>query len=153
MNIHKYLMEKHNIVYMLRLNKQFFTELVLLLLRFGRSLTTKCVSLNNQPCIAITTLIDLIIYELHYYSFIESQGRCKASCNAVEDPFGIIWVPSKIEDNKDCKTGKHSKDCTFTMSIIDDLNDTCDEIIDTRQRLHWSILLTKQIIGLFLFFY
>ena len=56
----------------------------------------------------------MIIYELHYYSFIESQGRCQAICNTVENPFGIIWVPSKIEDNKDCKTGKHSKDCTFT---------------------------------------
>ena len=45
----------------------------------------------------------------------------------------MIWVPIKTEDNKDCKTGKHSKDCTFTMSIIDDLNVTCDEIIDTHQ--------------------
>ena len=36
--------EKTQYCIMLRLNKQFFTVLVLLLLRFGRSLTTKCVS-------------------------------------------------------------------------------------------------------------
>ena len=40
--------------------------LVLLLLGFGRSFATKCVSLNNQQCAARPPLIDLNPNECHY---------------------------------------------------------------------------------------
>ena len=40
---------------MFRLNKQEFTRV----LPFSRSLATKCMSLNNEPCLTRTTLIDL----------------------------------------------------------------------------------------------
>ena len=42
--------------------KQAFTAL----LSFTRSLVTKCLSLNNVPCLARSTLIDLNPDELHY---------------------------------------------------------------------------------------
>ena len=44
------------------------------LLDFGQSLTTKCVSMNIQPCMV------------------------RPSCNTVEDPFDRICVPNKIQD-------------------------------------------------------
>ena len=40
-----------------------------LLVWFGGSVDTKYVSLNNQPCIARTVLIDLNPAEFHYYLF------------------------------------------------------------------------------------
>ena len=42
----------------------------IVLLRFGRSLATKCVSLNNKPC--TITLIDLNPVELNYYPVVIS---------------------------------------------------------------------------------
>ena len=46
---------------------------------------------------------------------MESQGTCDANCNTVEDPFGRICGPSKIEDNKFCDFGKYLKNCTCIM--------------------------------------
>ena len=40
---------------MFRLNKQEYTGV----LPFSRSLATKCMSLNNEPCLARATLIDI----------------------------------------------------------------------------------------------
>ena len=51
--------------------KQAFTAL----LSFPRSLVTKCLSLNNVPCLARSTLIDLNPDELHYYPLMVSL-RC-----------------------------------------------------------------------------
>ena len=54
--------------------------------------------MNNQPCMVRPTLIVFNPDKLPYYPFIVSLGRCNKSCNTVEDPFGRIYVPSKIED-------------------------------------------------------
>ena len=49
-------------------------------LRLGRPLVTqnvKCISLNKEPCLPRPTIIDLNLYELHYYLFMLCFGsRC-----------------------------------------------------------------------------
>ena len=67
---------------------------MLVLSGFGGSLATKDVFINNQPCIARPTLID----EIHCSLFAISLHKCDGSYNTVEDPFGRICVPNKIED-------------------------------------------------------
>ena len=51
----------------------------------GGSLAIKCVFMNNQSCLIKPTLIDLNLYELHYYPFIIDMKRCDGGYNAVED--------------------------------------------------------------------
>ena len=75
-----------------------FIVLVLVLLCFGGSLAIKCASKNNEPCLIRPTLIDLNFDELHYYPFIICMSKYNRSCNTVEDPFGRICVPNKMED-------------------------------------------------------
>ena len=58
---------------MFRLIKQVFIAL----LSFSGSLTTKCVSLNNEPCMIRPTLIDLNPVELNYYPFLISLDKCR----------------------------------------------------------------------------
>ena len=48
----------------------------IVLLRFIESLATKCVSLNDEPCMVIPTLIDLNPVELKYYPFMFSLNKC-----------------------------------------------------------------------------
>ena len=67
--------------------QQEFIVLVMVLLRFGRSLATKCIPIINQPFIVGLTLINLNPDELHYYHFIISLNRCDDSCDTVKDPF------------------------------------------------------------------
>lgn len=59
----------------------------------------KHVSMSNQPCSARPMLIDLNLDKRHYYPFIMSMSRCNTckNCNTVEDPFGRICIPNKLE--------------------------------------------------------
>ena len=63
---------------MFSLIKQMFIALF----SFNRSFVTKCVSLNNEPCMIKPFLIDLIPVELKYYPFMISLDKCSGSCNA-----------------------------------------------------------------------
>ena len=56
---------------MFRLIKQVF----ILLLSFSKSLATKCLSLNDEPCMVRPTLIDLNHVELKYYPFMISLDK------------------------------------------------------------------------------
>ena len=64
-----------------------FIKQISILLIFIRSLATKCISLNSEPCLARLTLIDLDSNKLHCYSFMVSLDRCNGSYNALDDPF------------------------------------------------------------------
>ena len=57
---------------MFRLIKQEFIAL----LSFGGSLTTKCWSLNDKPCMIRPTLIDLNPVECNYYLFRINVDKC-----------------------------------------------------------------------------
>ena len=48
----------------------------------SRSLTTRCVSLNCELCMAIPALVDLNPIELNYYLFMVSLDKCNGNSNA-----------------------------------------------------------------------
>ena len=72
---------------MFSLIKQVF----IVLLSFSSSLAraanvsdqTKCVSLNDEPCIIRPSFIDLNPVTLNYYSFMISLNKCSGSCNVL----------------------------------------------------------------------
>ena len=47
-------------------------QVLILLLSFSSSLATKCLSLNDEPCMVRPTLIDLNTANLKYYPFVIS---------------------------------------------------------------------------------
>ena len=55
------------------------------LFSFSKSLATKCVQLNNEPCMIRSFLIDLSLAELKYYQFIINLDKCSESSNSVDD--------------------------------------------------------------------
>ena len=57
---------------MFSLIKQVFN----VLLSFSGSLASKCVSLNDEPCMIRPTLIDLNPVELKYYRSVISLNTC-----------------------------------------------------------------------------
>ena len=48
---------------------KFLKQALIVLLRFSRSLATKCISLNNEPCSSKLTIIDL-------NPNVHNQGLC-----------------------------------------------------------------------------
>ena len=79
---------------MFRLVKQVF----IVLLSFRRSLATKCVSFNNEPCMIRPTLVDLNRVDLKYYPFIISLDKRTGSCKSVDETSTRICVSSKTKD-------------------------------------------------------
>ena len=59
---------------------RFIKEVFIALLRFCRSLAKKWVSLNDEPCMIRSTLVDLNPFELNHYSFMTSLHKCNGSC-------------------------------------------------------------------------
>ena len=59
---------------------------------------TKCLSLNDEPCMVRPTIIDLNPLELKYYSLMVSLDKCSGSCNSGNDLSSQICVLSKTKD-------------------------------------------------------
>ena len=68
--------------------KQLFIGLLI----FVSSLGSKCVSLNEKPCMIRPSLIDLNPVELKYYPFVISLDKCTGSCNVLSPK---ICVPEE----------------------------------------------------------
>ena len=51
----------------------------IVLLNFSSSLATKCLCLNDEPCMVRPSLIDLNPVELKYYPFMISLDKCHGS--------------------------------------------------------------------------
>ena len=66
---------------MFRLIKQVFISS----LCFSRSLATKCVSLNKEPCLIIPNLVDLNPIDFNYYLFMISLDKCNKSYSVLDD--------------------------------------------------------------------
>ena len=64
---------------MFSLIKQVF----IVLLSFSETLATKCLSLNDEPCMIRLTLIDLNPVELKYYPLMISLDKCSGCCNVL----------------------------------------------------------------------
>ena len=62
---------------------------------FGELFATKCVFLNNQPCLTGLTLIDLNSSKLSFYLFVVSLDK---SCNTVDDLSDRIYLPIKTKN-------------------------------------------------------
>ena len=76
---------------MFKLIKQVFIGL----LSFSASLLTKCMSLNNEPCMTRPTLIELDPVKFNYYPFMISLDKCNGSCKtAADDLSGKVCVSS-----------------------------------------------------------
>ena len=60
---------------------------------------TKCISLNNQLCMARAMVINLNPNKhnqgLHHYPLMVSLDRCNGSCNTLNDLSSKICVPKK----------------------------------------------------------
>ena len=69
-------------------------NLFIVLLSFSGSLATKCLFLNDEPCMARPTLINLNPVELKHYPFITSLNKCSGSCNVL---FPRICVPKETK--------------------------------------------------------
>ena len=50
-------------------------------LSFSESLATKCMFLNDEPCMIRPSLIDMNPVELKYYPFMISLNKSTGSCN------------------------------------------------------------------------
>ena len=69
-------------------------NLFIVLLSFSGSLATKCLFLNDEPCMARPTLNNLNPVELKHYPFIISLNKCSGSCNVL---FPRICVPKETK--------------------------------------------------------
>ena len=58
-------------------------QLFIVLLSFSSSLATKCVSLNDEPCVLRPTLIHLSPVEVKYYPFMINSYKSNGSCNVL----------------------------------------------------------------------
>ena len=70
-------------------------QVLIVLLSFSSSLATKCLSLNDEPCMGRPIVIDWNPVELKYYPFMISLDKCSEICNALSSK---TWVPKKTKD-------------------------------------------------------
>ena len=70
-------------------------SLFIVLLSFSSSLATKCLFLNDEPCMVRPTLIDMNPVELKFYPFMISLDQCTGSCNVFSPK---ICVPKETKD-------------------------------------------------------
>ena len=95
-------MVQHNIMF------GFIKKMVIGLLTFSISITsinnasghTKCICLNNQPCMTRTTHQFKYNQGLHYYSFMVNADIYNKSCNTLHDLSNRICVTNKAKDVK-----------------------------------------------------
>ena len=71
-------------------------KVFIVLLSFSESLPTKCVSLLDEPCMIIPTLIALNPVEFKYYPFMIRLDKCNGNCNVLSP---IISVEEKKDIN------------------------------------------------------
>ena len=70
-------------------------QVSIILLNFSKSLATKCLSLNDEPCMIRPTLIDLNPVEFKYYPLMISLDTCSGTCNVLSPK---ICVPKETKD-------------------------------------------------------
>ena len=69
-----------------------------MLLSFSGLLATKSISLNNESCLAKSSLIDALSQGLHQYPFMIGLDKCGGGCNTVHDLSSRVCVSNKTED-------------------------------------------------------
>ena len=56
----------------------------------------KCLTLNNQPCQARPTLVNINSDETLFYPFTVSVNKCGGSCNTIDGPHA--YIPNKVKN-------------------------------------------------------
>ena len=72
-------------------------QVFIVLLSFSKSLSTKYVSLKDEPCMVTPTLIDLNPVVLKYYPFMIRLDKCNGSFNVL---FLKICVPKNTKNQR-----------------------------------------------------
>ena len=57
----------------------------------------KCLTLNNRPCKARSTLVNMNSDETIFYPFTVSINKCGGSCNTLDDPYTRVCVLNKVK--------------------------------------------------------
>ena len=57
----------------------------------------KCVSLNNHPCQAWPTFVNINSNETLFYPFTVSVNNYGGSCNTIDDTYAWVWVLYKVK--------------------------------------------------------
>ena len=76
----------------------FIKQTLIALLRFSKSLATKCVPLNNESCMIRSFPIDLSLVELKYYPFMISLDKHNGFGNSINNLSMGTCVPSKAKE-------------------------------------------------------
>ena len=82
----------------------FIKQVCIVLLSFSESLAhiakvsdqTKCLSLNDEPCMVRPTFIDLNPVELKHYLIMISLDKCNGSCNVLSSKVCVPKETKKI---------------------------------------------------------
>ena len=70
-------------------------SLFIVFFSFSKSLATKFLFLNDEPCMTRPTLTDMNSVELKYYPFMISLNKCNGSCNVLSPK---MCVPKETKD-------------------------------------------------------
>ena len=73
----------------------------------------KCIFVDNHPCQARPTLVDINSDETLFYQFAVSVNKCGGSCNTIDDSYAWVWVRNKAK-NMNVKV----------FNLISELNET-----------------------------
>ena len=57
----------------------------------------KCVSLNDHPCQARLTLVNINSNETFSYPFTVIVKKCGGSCYAIDDPYASVYISKKVK--------------------------------------------------------
>ena len=73
-------------------------------IRFSESIVSNskgpinCASLNNHPCTAGPTVVNINSEETLSYPFTVSFNKSGGSCNTIYDPYTRVYVPNKVKN-------------------------------------------------------
>ena len=62
----------------------------IVLLSFSGSLATKCLFLNDEPCMVRLTLIDMNPVELKYFPLMIGLKKCTGSCSVLSQKISVL---------------------------------------------------------------
>ena len=60
--------------------------------------TMKYVSMSNQKCIVMSTVVDININDLSFYPHRVTVNKCSGSYNDINNPYSKLCVPYVVKD-------------------------------------------------------
>ena len=60
----------------------------------------KCLTLNNRPCEARPTFVNVNSGETLFHPFTVSVNKCGGRCNFISDPYAQVSVPNKVKKHE-----------------------------------------------------